>query len=309
MIIVTGGAGFIGSNIVKGLNAMGRNDIIIVDHLGGSNKFNNLIDLDFIDYIERDDFMKSMELYQTMMSDVDFVIHQGACSDTTETDSAYIMAVNYNFTKILFEMCTQTGTDFIYASSAATYGLNADCKIDPNYENPLNLYGFSKLLFDRYIRKRIESESIKIVGLRYFNVYGPKQSNESEYSGVISKFIDCAVNNVRPIIYGTGEQYRDFIFVKDVARANIIAALSDNIRGGVFNVGTGKGITITDLWNTICSILNIDGLTPQFKDPRIGDIFGSEADITHCERVLGFTSTYELIDGLNETINWYNGSK
>lgn len=240
MIIVTGGAGFIGSNIVKALNDMGRNDIIIIDHLGKGDKFKNLIPLKYIDYIDRKSFLANTEFYQSLMYNIDFVIHQGACSDTTEKDGSYIMGVNYDFSKILLEMCIESGTSLIYASSAATYGLNGDCKVDPKYEEPLNLYGFSKLSFDRYLRYRIKDESINVVGLRYFNVYGPGESHKGRMASVpYHIYNQIRENHSYKLFKGSNRFKRDFIYIDDVVKVTLFFAFNKDIIQGIFNCGTG----------------------------------------------------------------------
>jgi ADP-L-glycero-D-manno-heptose 6-epimerase len=179
MIIVTGGAGFIGSNIVKALNDRGKDKIFIVDDLSDGTKFKNLVDLKFSDFIDKEDFIQNLH----DLGKIDVIFHQGACSDTTEWDGKFMLANNYRYSKILFEYCQQHLTPFIYASSAAVYGLNTTCKIEPAYEQPLNVYGYSKLLFDQWVR-RLPKHHTQAAGLRYFNVYGPRESHKGKMASV-----------------------------------------------------------------------------------------------------------------------------
>jgi ADP-L-glycero-D-manno-heptose 6-epimerase len=247
MIIVTGGAGFIGSNIVKALNDRGKDKIFIVDDLSDGTKFKNLVDLKFSDFIDKEDFIQNLH----DLGKIDVIFHQGACSDTTEWDGKFMLANNYRYSKILFEYCQQHLTPFIYASSAAVYGLNTTCKIEPAYEQPLNVYGYSKLLFDQWVR-RLPKHHTQAAGLRYFNVYGPRESHKGKMASVAYHCHQQLLAG-EPIRlfegsggYANGGQRRDFIFVKDVVNVNLWLWENPHI-SGIFNVGTGKSQTFNEV--------------------------------------------------------------
>ena len=174
-IIVTGGAGMIGSNIIEGLNKSGHNDIIVVDHLKNGGKFRNISDLDISDYYDKKDFI-SLIRDGNDFGQIDAVYHEGACSDTLEWDGQYMMENNYEYSKVLLHYCLDRKIPFFYASSAATYGDSTVYKENPENENPINIYGYSKYLFDQYVRRHESSFESQVVGFRYFNVYDPKSS-------------------------------------------------------------------------------------------------------------------------------------
>lgn len=251
MIIVTGAAGFIGSNIVAGLNARGRTDIVLVDDMTDGRKCLNLADLDFCDYYEFDDFLARIEAGETF-GDVDAVFHQGACSDTTEWDGRYVMARNFTYSKALHRYCTARGIALIYASSASVYGNGPEFREQRACENPLNMYAFSKFAFDQYVRAQAPRVQSQVVGLRYFNVYGPREqhkggmasvawhfSNQLVESGVCRLFAGCDG-------YGDGEQARDFVYVDDCVAVNLWFLDHPSV-SGVFNCGTGRCQSFNDV--------------------------------------------------------------
>jgi ADP-L-glycero-D-manno-heptose 6-epimerase len=248
MIIVTGGAGFIGSNIVKALNVRGEDKILIVDDLTDGTKFKNLVDLKFLDYMDKNDFKEKINA----LGKIEVIFHEGACSDTTEWNGKYMFEQNYEYTKSLFHYCTNNHIPFIYASSAAVYGLNTISKIDPQYEKPLNVYGYSKLLFDNYLRRHQQNIKSQVAGLRYFNVYGPREFHKGKMASVAWHNHNqiLAGENIKLFEgsgdYGNGEQRRDFIYVKDVASVNLWLWEHPEI-SGIFNVGTGKSQTFNDV--------------------------------------------------------------
>ena len=180
MIIVTGGAGFIGSNIVRTLNERGRTDILIVDDLGKGEKYKNLIGLRFLDYRHKDDFIKNLD---AVGQNVEAIFHNGACSDTMEYDVNFMMSSNYEYSKELFKLCVRKKIPFIYASSASVYGLGKKgFREEEACEAPINPYAFSKLLFDRYVRQFLGKIDSKVIGLRYFNVYGPQEGHSIRFT-------------------------------------------------------------------------------------------------------------------------------
>ena len=227
MIIVTGGAGFIGSNIVKELNRKGRNDILIVDDLKDGENYKNLRGLHFIDYRHKDDFLESIEDDEFGGSDIDAVFHEGACSDTMEYDVNYMMKVNYEYSKTLLHFCLLHRVPFLYASSASTYGAGRHGFTENDAaEDALNPYAYSKLAFDRYVRQVMRESRSTIVGLRYFNVFGPQEQHKGKMASIFYQlYRQLKETGEARLFRGTdgfddGEQRRDFIYVKDVVKVN-----------------------------------------------------------------------------------------
>lgn len=251
MIVVTGGAGFIGSNIVGQLNAEGREDIIVVDDLTDGRKFANLVNLRFSEYLDKDEFRQRIS---TQSIDVpEAIFHQGACAVTTEWDGRYMMDVNYRYSLELLNYCLEHSVQFIYASSAAVYGASTEFREDDsNLERPLNVYGYSKLLFDQVVRRALPGAASQIAGLRYFNVYGPGESFKGPMASVALHLHEqlCEGEEVRLFEgsdgYGPGEQRRDFVYVGDVAQINTWLLRNPEC-SGVFNAGTGASSTFNEV--------------------------------------------------------------
>lgn len=256
MIIVTGGAGFIGSNLVKALNEQGRDDIIVIDDLTDGHKFVNLVDCDISDYFDKDDFIASVTSGDLSLPNIDAVYHLGACSDTTEWDGQYIMANNYEYSKQLLAFCLDYDIPFIYASSAATYGAGSVFKEERQYEKPLNLYGYSKFLFDQYVRSILPEIDTQVVGLRYFNVYGPREQHKGSMPSMAFHFNNQIQQEGEARLfvgtdgYGDGEQRRDFISVEDVVAVNLWFYEHPE-ESGIFNVGTGRSQTFNEVANAV----------------------------------------------------------
>lgn len=238
MIVVTGGAGFIGSNIVKGLNDLGIKDILVVDDLTDGTKFTNLVDLDIADYMDKDEFISAIVSGEDL--DIDAVFHQGACSSTTEWDGKFMMENNYNYSKDLLHYCIDYSIPFLYASSAATYGGRSDHFIeDRSFEKPLNVYGYSKFLFDQYVRERLPDVESQICGFRYFNVYGPREGHKGSMASVAFHLNTQINKGESPKLFEGSDQFkRDFIYVKDVVAVNLW--FWKNKISGIFNCGTGR---------------------------------------------------------------------
>lgn len=253
MIIVTGGAGFIGSNIVRELNERGRTDIFIVDDLKSGDKFKNLIGLRFIDYQHMDDFLDTFTEKNFFGLDIEAIFHEGACSDTMEYDVNYMMRVNYEYSKALLNFCIDKQVPLIYASSASTYGNGENGFIETEEcENALNPYAFSKLLFDRYVRQFIGDSRSKIIGLRYFNVFGPQEQHKGNMASIFYQFYKRLKAGGRIVKlfkgtegYGDGEQKRDFVYVKDVVKVNMWC-LENDVPNGIYNCGTGTAHTFNE---------------------------------------------------------------
>jgi ADP-L-glycero-D-manno-heptose 6-epimerase len=256
MIVVTGGAGFIGSNIVKGLNARGVSDILVVDDLTDGDKFINLVDLNIADYLHKDTFREC--LLKGRLSGIEAIFHQGACSDTTERNGHYMMDNNYRVTLELFEWCQQAKVPFIYASSAAVYGAGPSYIEDILYESPLNVYGYSKYLFDQVLRRRINDLSAPVAGLRYFNVYGPNEQHKGRMASVAFHNANQYRDEGHVRLFGgwdgysDGGQQRDFIYVDDAVEVNLYFLEHPEI-SGIFNCGTGRAQPFNDV---ACAVVN-----------------------------------------------------
>jgi len=263
MIVVTGGAGFIGSTLIAGLNSRGLSDILVVDELACDQKWKNLRNLSFADYVEKDNFLE-MVLADKLPSGIDAVLHMGACSDTTETNASYLIKNNYEYTKLLAQWATDANIRFVYASSAATYGDgSAGFKDDEKHIDklrPLNMYGYSKQLFDLWARRTGLLK--KIVGLKYFNVFGPNEYHKADMRSFVLKAFEQinATGKVRLFKsyrpkYKDGEQMRDFLYVKDAVDMTLF--FLDNAKlNGLFNIGTGKARTWNDLVKAVFAAMD-----------------------------------------------------
>jgi len=246
-IVVTGAAGFIGSNLVRALNARGERDVIAVDDLTQGDKFRNLVDCDIADYVDKDEFLVRL-VNGVFDDDIAVMFHQGACADTMATDGRYMLRNNYRYSVTLLEHCQDNDIQFIYASSASVYGAGTAFREERANEAPLNVYGYSKCLFDRYVRRLLRDRTAQIAGFRYFNVYGPGEAHKGRMASVAYHFANEYLSDGRVRLfegsggYADGEQRRDFIHVDDVVRANL--HFYDHAeRSGVFNVGTGNAAT------------------------------------------------------------------
>ncbi|HYW57473.1 MAG TPA: ADP-glyceromanno-heptose 6-epimerase [Polaromonas sp.] len=272
-IVVTGAAGFIGANIIRGLNARGIDDIIAVDDLTHGDKFRNLADLQIADYIDADDFY---ELFaEGAFGEVEAVFHEGACSDTMELDGKYMMDNNYTLSCDLFSACQEQGTRLLYASSAATYGGSDTFRESPEFEKPLNVYGYSKLLFDQKLRRELGKDfsgaSTQVAGFRYFNVYGPREQHKGRMASVAyHQFNQFHADGKVKLFgeyggYGAGGQMRDFVFIDDVVAVNLW--FFDNPQAsGIFNLGTGRAQPFNDVALSVINTLRQPGGKPLSLD-------------------------------------------
>ena len=245
--VVTGAAGFIGANLVKGLNARGESRIIAVDNLTRAEKFANLVDCEIAEYVDKEEFLARIA-DGDFDDDIAAVFHQGACSDTMETDGRYMLRNNYRYSVALLDWCQNNDIPFIYASSAAVYGASSVFREEPEFERPLNVYGYSKLLFDQHVRRLLPDRTAQIAGFRYFNVYGPREQHKGRMASVVWQFRNQYASDGRVRLfsasggYGAGEQRRDFVFVDDVVNVNL-EFLDHPERNGIFNLGSGEATT------------------------------------------------------------------
>ncbi len=244
MIIVTGGAGFIGSNIVKGLNDLGEDRIIVVDNLKNAEKVKNLSSLKIYDYVDKEYFVNNLESFKG----VRVIFHQGACTNTMEGDGRYVMNNNYEYSKRLLNFCMDSGIRFIYASSASVYGDGKrGFREERECERPLNVYAYSKFLFDDYVRRIIGSSPVQIVGLRYFNVYGPGEGHKGRMASVVYQFYNQIKREGKIRLFEGSDRFkRDFIYVKDVVKVNLFFYEREKI-SGIFNCGTGRARSFLDI--------------------------------------------------------------
>ena len=262
--IVTGAAGFIGSNLVKALNERGENNIIAVDNLKNAGKFRNLVDCEIADYLDKEDFLKKLRegFFDGLVA---AVLHQGACSDTMETDGRYMMENNYQYTLELLNYCQDEEVPFLYASSASVYGSGQVFKESREYEAPLNVYAYSKFLLDQIVRRRWHKRSAQIVGLRYFNVYGPREQHKGRMASVAYHFFNQYQADGKVKLfegcdgYANGGQLRDFVSVDDVVKVNMYFLDNPN-KSGIFNLGTGQAQSFNDVAvATINTLRSADG--------------------------------------------------
>ena len=313
MIIVTGGAGFIGSNIVAGLNARGERDILVVDNLSDGTKFANLADLQIADYLDKRDFIERLRGGEDFAARA--VFHQGACSSTTEWDGRYMMDNNFEYSKVLLHDCQRRRVPFLYASSAATYGMGPEYREAPEFERPLNVYGYSKLLFDNYLRRlwaRGELDS-PVAGLRYFNVYGPREQHKGSMasvafhfdqqlreSGVCRLFAGCDG-------YADGEQRRDFIYVADVVAVNMW--LWEQGSSGIFNCGTGHSQSFNEVAD---AVLAWHGRGEKQYVPFPEHLAGRYQSFTEADmsalRAAGYAADFHSVEqGTHAYLDWLHG--
>lgn len=254
MYVVTGGAGFIGSHLVEGLNRRGVDRILVVDDLEQGEKFRNLRDLRIADYLDKGDFRRRVE-ERAFGGELEAVLHQGACTDTTLSDGHYMLENNYGYSKLLLEWAQERGVPFVYASSAAVYGASDDFAEEPENERPLNVYGYSKLLFDQHVRRRLPDADAPVVGLRYFNVYGPNEGHKGAMASMVFQLHEQLRREGEARLfegshgYEAGEQRRDFVHVEDVVDVNLffVERGLEAGEGGIYNLGTGRSRSFNDV--------------------------------------------------------------
>lgn len=317
MIIVTGGAGFIGSNLVKALNDKGLTDVLVVDDLTDGTKFRNLLDCQVIDYLHKDEFLQMVKQEKDFTEKIEAIFHQGACSTTTEWDGHYMMENNYTYSKELLHYCLNLEIPFIYASSAAVYGTGENFREVRENESPVNVYGYSKYLFDEYVRRTVLNSENKmpesqVVGLRYFNVYGPREQHKGSMASVAWHLNQQIQANGKVKLfegsggYANGDQRRDFIYVDDVVKVNLW--MLENAASGIVNVGTGASRPFNDVAKAIVS-WHGQGEVEYIEFPE--HLKGSyqsytEADITSL-RQMGYKNDFLSVeDGVKQYLDVLN---
>lgn len=318
MIVVTGGAGFIGANIVKALNARGRNDVMVVDDLRDGTKFVNLADCTLADYLDKDDFLAKVEAALrgeiTDLPNIEAIFHEGACSDTTEWDGQYMMKNNFEYSKVLLNYCEKFGIPFLYASSAATYGGSDVFKEAPEYEKPLNVYGYSKLLFDQHVRSRWESLTTQVVGFRYFNVYGPREQHKGKMASV-AYHNHLQIRNGETLKlfgayggYEAGMQSRDFVYVGNVVDVNLWF-LDNPQASGIFNLGTGRAEPFKAIGEAVIDFYGKGEINyidfPEELKGRYQSY--TRADISHLREAGCDVEFKTVAQGVGAYLEWLNG--
>lgn len=307
-VLVTGGAGFIGSHLVDALVAEGC-ETVVVDDLSTGDLSNLEHIKDRITFYKGD--IRDLDLLRKAAYGCGVIFHQAAMVSVPKTvenpiDSAMVNDIGTLF--VLEAARNRNVKRVVLASSCAVYGDDPELpKVENLDPKPLSPYAVQKLAGEFYARLYHDLYKLETVSLRYFNVYGPRQDPSSPYSGVISIFMSKSDSKEPPVIYGDGNQYRDFIFVKDVVRANLLAAKTDDANGKIFNVGTGGFIRINSLWEMICHISGFY-LKPEYKQSRPGDILESVANIDRAKSVLGFEPEYSFEKGLEITFKWYKSA-
>ena len=312
MIIVTGGAGFIGSNLVAGLNAAGITNILVVDDLTNGKKYRNLVGSQFADYQDYEDFLAAIKEDKTFAQKVDVIFHEGACSVTTEWDGRYMMRNNYEYSKNLLHYCQMHRIPLIYASSAAVYGSDQQFVESSLHEVPLNVYGYSKWVFDQYVLSRLSDIHSPVVGLRYFNVYGPREQHKGSMASVAFHWMNQLRDTGMVKLfegsdgYANGEQRRDFISVEDIVNVNLW--FMEHGKTGLYNVGTGKARSFNDVAKNLIALqgsgqieyipfpANLQGAYQSF----------TEANITKLRQTGYQESFLSLEEGLRRYYQWMN---
>ena len=313
MIIVTGGAGFIGSNIVKALNARGRRDVLVVDNLKHGEKFKNIVDCEIMDYLDQEAFLTYIRSGNKFSQKIEVIFHQGACSTTTEWDGRFMMQNNYEYSKALLHYCMEQRIAYLYASSAAVYGVGQVFKEQREFEQPLNVYGYSKFLFDQYVSRHLRLGKSQIAGFRYFNVYGPREQHKGSMSSVAFQINEQIKTDGKVKLfqgsdgYSDGEQRRDFIYVNDVVQVNLWIMEHPEI-SGIFNLGTGRSQSFNEVASAVIAHHGYGEIEyipfPEHLRGRYQSF--TQADITAL-REAGYESPFKTVEqGVKVYMEWLN---
>ncbi len=316
MLIVTGGAGFIGSNIIKKLNAAGRSDILVVDDLSDGHKYQNLADCSISDYVDKDDFLHYIQTDRSFPEEIEVVFHEGACSTTTEWNGQFMLKNNYDYSKTLLHYCLKHKIPFLYASSAAIYGGNTVFKESLEYEAPLNVYGYSKFLFDQYVRRILPVAKSQIVGFRYFNVYGPREQHKGSMASVAFHLNNQLLKDGKVRLfegcdgYGPGEQRRDFVFVDDIVDVNLWFWQHPD-KSGIFNLGTGRSQPFNDIAHAVVAWHGRGSIEYIPFPEHLKNHYQSftEADISNL-RAAGYQGGFHSVEqGVKKYLDWLADKK
>ena len=313
MIILTGGAGFIGSNLLGALNARGVTDVLVVDRVGDNSR--KLRDLRFSDFMRPEQFARAIE-HKTLPNRIEAIFHQGACADTTCTDGRYMIENNFTFSKLILQFALANKIPLVYASSAAVYGSSSAFATSHENERPLNLYGLSKLAFDNHVRSVAARSESTVAGLRYFNVYGPRESQKGKMASMVYQLYQQLNSSGHARLfkgtggYADGEQRRDFVFVGDVVRVNLALA-EGSVRHGVFNVGTGQARSFNDVANIVIARLGAGAIDYVSVPENVVDKYQSftQADLSGL-RQAGYAENFSsLEDGIAQSIDAWSQEK
>ncbi|MBI4695435.1 MAG: ADP-glyceromanno-heptose 6-epimerase [Gammaproteobacteria bacterium] len=314
MIVVTGGAGFIGSNLVHELNARGRQDLIVVDDLSDGHKFVNLVGSMVADYYDKDEFLALVAARGPRLQNVDVVYHLGACSDTTEWNGRYMLDANFRYSRELFDFCQERAIPFVYASSAAVYGGGTEFVETPACECPLNVYGYSKLLFDQYVRRFLAAPRARVCGLRYFNVYGPREQHKGRMASIAfhtnRQLKEQGVVKLFGASHGCppGGQRRDFVSVHDAVKVTLWCG-TEATESGIFNCGTGRAETFNAVGEAVLA-WHATGRIEYIPFPE--DLAGAyqahtQADLSRL-RAAGYAEPFlDVAAGTRRYLDWLNG--
>ena len=312
MIVVTGGAGFIGSNLVKALNRSGREDIVLVDEMNNGAKRVNLADCLVSDYRDKDEWRALIESNGVPEEPLECVFHLGACSDTTETNRQFMMDNNFAYSQSIFDYCTRNQIALVYASSAAVYGNGKAFEESPSCEAPLNIYGCSKLAFDQYVRQRLSDIDSLVVGLRYFNVYGPREQHKGHMASVAWQLHTQMESDEKLRLfsashgYEDGEQRRDFIHVEDAIDVTLWWASQDPSKSGIYNCGTGRAETFNAVANAVIAWYGKGSIEYVEFPPELEPAYQpfTQADLSRL-RAGGYAGHFRPVsEGVREYLNW-----
>lgn len=310
MIVVTGGAGFIGSNIVKALNKQGRTDILVVDDLKDGKKFVNIADCDIADYLDKSDFQTRI-FAEEGLPEIEMIFHEGACSSTTEWDGKFMMENNYEYSKDLLDYCLNRRIPFLYASSASVYGDGPNFVEERQYEKPLNVYGYSKFQFDQYVRQILPHAQSQVVGFRYFNVYGPREQHKGDMASVAFKLHNQVLAGEKLKLfaeydgYERGMQSRDFVFVEDVVNVNLWFAANPQ-QSGIFNLGGGQAEPFKQIAE---SVIEFHGKGEIEYIPFPDHLKGAYQSFTQADnsklRAAGYDAPFHTVaEGVKKYLTW-----
>ena len=312
MLVITGGAGFIGSNLALALNHAGRDDLVIVDDMTKASKVGNLAGVQLIDYVDKDDFRRTLNAHEPWTNEIDLVFHQGASTSTTGPDGRYVLRNNYEYSKDVLAFCQTRRIPLIYASSAAVYGAARTFREDADGHWPLNVYGLSKMLFDMHVRRLLErGPAAQIVGLRYFNVYGPREAHKGSMASLVMQLDDQLEADDSARLFGAfggfaaGEQRRDFVYVKDVVDV-MLWFFTHPDKSGIFNCGSGQSRTFNELAEQVVRF-RAGGRIGYIPFPK--SLVGRYQNFTEADlrllRGAGYASDFTSIErGIPEYLAW-----